>query len=457
MKRSLFRGSGHIFGFTLRDTCSSKGWLISTISIALLLLLGIPLILFLVSSITNDDDTPDPDAVQIRQVLVCDETAGEVDYSYLREAGAYPDVIYTAYDSMEAASAALTEPDSMVILRITYGDGTYLLTTYLGDDSEISRSDAFSFCEYAETHFPTALMQKAAIDPTAAAMLSMPISFEVTALQAEGDAAEETDILHELVSMLFPLLMLMVTYMMVLLYGQAVGNAVLLEKTNKLMDMMLTSVHPFAMVFGKLMAVALAGVMQFLIWLVALVGGCIGGIFFTIRMLPDLPETNPAVSLQQLVLESDLFSIPGIFGAILIFTLGFLLYLSIASISGALASKAEDLGKTNYIFVLTLVVSFFLTLNTTNAEGSLLAAASWLDYVPFTAILIMPGKLLLGEVSFATAVISMLLILLTTGLFIYIAATCYRLLVLYRGNPPTPKALFTMLRDAHKAKKSQNL
>ena len=82
----------------------------------------------------------------------------------------------------------------------------------------------------------------------------------------EGQAAD-------VLSMVLPFVSLMLLYFLVLLYGQGTAASVLLEKTSKLMDLFLVSVEPTAMVLGKVLATALAGLLQLAVWILSLMGG----------------------------------------------------------------------------------------------------------------------------------------------------------------------------------------
>ena len=147
MKKNPLAGIGRVYRFTLKQVCSAKGWLISTILIAVLLLVGIPLILLAAASDGTDSD----DSTRIKQVLVCDETDGDADYNVLKEAGDYETVTYTMYKSMDEAAAAVTEKDTTVILRVTKPDESLMLTVYLPENSELSRSKASDFADFVKS------------------------------------------------------------------------------------------------------------------------------------------------------------------------------------------------------------------------------------------------------------------------------------------------------------------
>lgn len=452
MKRNPLAGTGKVYGFTLKQTMLSKGWLGSTIAIAALLLIGIPLLLFAVSSIGSKADEQD-DETEIRTVLVVDETAGEADYTALKMDESEPEYISCA--SMDAAIGETAEKNDCVILRITDSDGTYVATVYLPQITEISRSKASKLGTLVEERFRVILMQKAEITPEGAALLSMPVQTDTAAIGENAEAeSEDQDMVGELISFMIPYLMLLLVYMMVVLYGQSMANSVLLEKTSKLMETILTAVHPVALMSGKLLATATAAVLQLLIWLFSLIGGMIGGAFFALRMVPDTNNTT-VQAIEQVTDTFVSFSIPGVLMSLLILALGFLLYLSLSAVSGALASKAEDLNKTNIIFVMVLLGSLLLCISSpsqleqgaSTGEMSFISDAMWLKFFPFTSILVVPGGLIMKKISLMLGWASIGILAATVILFVVIAAVIYKMLVLYRGEPPKIKQLLAMLKE----------
>lgn len=115
-------------------------------------------------------------------------------------------------------------------------------------------------------------LDRADLTPEQRALLTAPVEVTVTGGQTgEGEAMG-------LLSMLLPFASLMLLYFLVLLYGQSTAASVILEKTSKLMDLFLVSVEPTAMVLGKVLATALAGLLQLAVWAAGLAGGfAIGG------------------------------------------------------------------------------------------------------------------------------------------------------------------------------------
>ena len=460
MKRNPLAGTGKVYSFTLKQMLCKKAWIITTALIGALFLIGIPLVFWGISAAANDDEE-DTDKPTVKTVLVADETEGEADYNLLKAIG-YEDVTYTAYDTAEAAVAAVSDADSTLVLRVTKSDGTYLITAILPEDTALSRSDASAFANFVSSNFKTVLMEKAQLSPEAAALLSVPISSSVSELK-EDSADDDTDDdgMKSFFRTLIPFMMVMLMYMMVILYGQSMANSVMLEKTSKLMETILTAVHPVALMTGKLFATATAAILQILIWLGCLLGGIFGGAFFALKMIPD--TQNATVQTVDMIAENSgsIFSLSGIFLALLLIALSFLLYLCLGAVSGAMASKTEDLAKTNYVFILVILASFFLCLSfpspetASGSEVTFVSTAAWLQYFPFTSVFVTPGRLILGDLGLGPALGAVACMLIGVALLIWIAAVIYKALVLYRGTPPTPKALLAMIRQNKEAKSAK--
>lgn len=126
---------------------------------------------------------------------------------------------------------------------------------------------------------------------------------------------------------------------------------------------------------------------------------------------------------------------------------GLLLYCSLAAVGGALAEKPEDLSSTNMLFVLVLIVSFFTTMFAGGTGADVpWDAVTWQVWMPFTAILVAPTKILLGALSIPEALGSLGIVVLTAALITVLAGKLYQMMSLYKGNPPSPKKMIEMLR-----------
>lgn len=208
-----------------------------------------------------------------------------------------------------------------------------------------------------------------------------------------------------------------VVYFLILFYGQMIAVSVTTEKSNRAIEILVTSVNPNSLIFGKVLAGALAGIIQTVIILgsgfaaYSAVGKAWGGI---LDMLFDIPVK---------VLVS--FAVFGI--------LSYLLYAFIFGMLGALVSKTEDISKSATPVTLIYVVSFLIAVMGLTASDSMMIKVA--SFIPFTSGNAMFIRISMGSVALWEIILS-LVILGGTCIFTgVLAAKLFRFGTLHYGNP----------------------
>lgn len=250
--KNRFRGLGRVFSFTFRRQLAQPGYRRLTILLALLCLL-LPALLLRLTAAPAGGAAEDVPLCAAREIVVLDRTEGEpVALGWLNDLRpeGWPSADYTSTDASRGGADVLL----VTLERAESGDFTLAVTVPEG--SGLTQADADAYASFLSGYADNILRAKAGLAP-----------FET--------ADEETlaDAVYSVLAMLVPYLCLMVLYFMVLFYGQSVAGCVLMEKTSKLMDFFLVTVEPAAMVLGKILATALAGILQMAVWLASLAGG----------------------------------------------------------------------------------------------------------------------------------------------------------------------------------------
>jgi ABC-2 type transport system permease protein len=199
----------------------------------------------------------------------------------------------------------------------------------------------------------------------------------------------------------------LLVYMFLFTYSASLLKGVMEEKSNKVMDIILSSVSPFTWLMGKITGVGLANVVQFCVWMFV---SYVPYYFFQQHYGQALDMFSPEQIQATIQSSSDpsqalawsewLNAVHGIswWSLMLIMfacmSLGFILYAAIFSVVGILADRESDTQP--YILPITspLLLAFF-TSGVVMAEpyGNL---AMWFSYIPFTAPIILPIRLALG-------------------------------------------------------------
>ena len=468
MKNEL-KGLGKIFAFTFERQVKSTGYLVGTIVFALLCFLLPAGIMAAVEYFGGDSDSAVETAAvsPVQTVYVADETDGAADWNLLTQAGSetFGGISYITCGSLEEADAQAGQEEHSLILLLEEAKKTaqentlsqasngsqngYQMHLLLPDNTSLSEGDAGDLESFLQANFQIILLQKSGIDPAAAAELLVPATTEVTTFGEEALSETEAALesMREVLGMLLPYLNIMILYFLVLFYGQGVANNVIMEKTSKLMDTFLVAVKPTAMVFGKVLAVTAASMLQFVIVAASLIGGFAAGSAL-VRMINPDSDMLLLLFFDSLSEFQGVLTVPGILLAVVMMVSGFFLYCSLSAIGGSAAGKPEDLSSTNVVFTTVLIVSFLAALYA-GGIGSMDsgAFAKWLDFVPFTSILVTPSRIMLGEVSLGMGFVSLLLVLIVSVLCLLLAGKVYRMMALYKGNPPTPAKLMKMLKE----------
>ena len=474
-----FRGFGKIFSFTFLHHVKSKGYIASTLIIAMLCLL-IPMGVLAGRELirggepepeqgmaqemesameqgtestmelkTGDETDLERELEKLQYLYVVDrsqdgigELAGFGDY-LRQETGLDFQVIDFGNDMEKAAELSSGKRDVMVLTADQVGKDFEI--NLLVPEGGVSEMAAESLIPLLDQYMEGA---KARIN--GASGEGDNAADGGAAGSGAAEASEEGDDgLRELVAMAFTFLNIMVLYFFVLIYGSGVSSSVVTEKSSKLMETFLTSVKPSAMVMGKLLAISLSGMLQLVSWVLSLLLGFAAGGGLAQSLNPE--AVNPLTEVLELAayITDGMFSAGTLIAALVMALLGVLLYCSLAAIGGALAGKQEDLSSTSVAFTMVLIISFFASMYGGGIEG-FGADTGWLktmlDWIPFTAVMVTPSKLLLGLIPLGYGLGSMALTAVVTLLLVAAAGRLYKAMALYRGKVPSFKDVIRLLR-----------
>ena len=221
---------------------------------------------------------------------------------------------------------------------------------------------------------------------------------------------------------LYTYIMVMALYMVILLYGQMVAMNVATEKSSRAMELLITSAKPANMMFGKVLASCLAGLVQ------------LAAIFGSGLLLYQL---NKGYWGDNEIVDSIFNIPPELLGYMLVFfLLGFLIYAFLYGAISSTVSKLEDINTAvqpvTYLFLAGFMVVVF-SMSSGNVENLLMKICS---FIPFTSPMAMFTRLAMSAVPWYEVAISVgLLVGCTVGIGI-LAAKIYRAGVLMYGNAP---------------------
>lgn len=231
-------------------------------------------------------------------------------------------------------------------------------------------------------------------------------------------------------------------YMTILLYGVMVMNGVVEEKSNRIMEVLVSSVRPFELLMGKIIGIGLVGLTQLLIWMII---GLLSLKVFSGWATPasvgtSVPDMQQMAVVLKHVGSMDILGMT--IGFIFYFLGGYFLY---AALYAAVASAVNDSGDIQSLSLpVTMPVIFaFIVLNVVinDPHGAL---GFWCSLIPLTSPIVMVGRLPFG-VPWWELVLSV--VLLVGGFFaaVWVSAKIYRTGILLYGKKPTLREMFRWL------------
>lgn len=238
-------------------------------------------------------------------------------------------------------------------------------------------------------------------------------------------------------------------YMFVMSYGGMVMAGVTEEKSNRIIEVMVSSVKPFHLMMGKIFGVLLVGLTQMLIWGVLLgailaVAGIAMGNPATIAEAAGSASQSPAPLPAEAL--GFLASIPMaeiLVMFVLNFVGGYMLYASIFAACGAAVDNQEDSSQFMMPIVILMIFSLYAAMGSVeNTNGPL---AFWTSLFPFTSPIVMMVRIPFG-VPLWQEILSVGILFATATTFVWVGARIYRVGILMYGKKPTPKELWKWIR-----------
>lgn len=242
-------------------------------------------------------------------------------------------------------------------------------------------------------------------------------------------------------------------YMFIFLYGGMVMQGVIQEKSSKVLEIMVSSVKPFQLMFGKIIGIALVALTQLAIWIVLLVGASaiLGGqlagevtpeMTQQMAMGVDMAEMTEGMSSGSSAMMGMLtdagFILKMMFMFALFFIGGYLLYAAMFAAVGSAADNEADTQQLQLPISMPLflgLVVMYMAIREPN--GSL---AVWFSMIPFTSPIVMMARLPYGVPAWELA-LSLALLYGTFVGMVWIAGKIYRIGIFMYGKKPTWKEL----------------
>lgn len=397
---------GKILKFELKSYVKNKAFV--GITIFLVLLIAAVMFFPRVMSLFESDNTPEPsDELSVMLIKPADFSQSEI----LKEtfSGAFTDY-----------NVQLTEADVDTIKeKITSGDAecAFVMTsateyTYYVENLTMYDTNSDIANEVLQKLYQmSAMLNGGMTEEKVGEVMSTQITSSVESLGKD-----------QIQNFFYTYIMIFALYMVILLYGQMVAMNVATEKSSRAMEVLITSANPISMMFGKVIASCVAGLVQ----LVAIFGSAL--LFYNV---------NKGYWGDNMIIDS-IFNIPPMLLVFMLvfFLLGFLIYAFLFGAVSSTVSKLEDINTAvqpiSYLFVFGFMV-VMISMGSGSIDNLLMKICS---FIPFTSPMAMFTRIAMSTVPWYEIVISISILVASTIGIGVLSAKIYRVGVLMYGTSP---------------------
>lgn len=253
---------------------------------------------------------------------------------------------------------------------------------------------------------------------------------------------EEEETTSSIVSYLVGMIMSLMLYMFIMLYGQMVMNSIIEEKNNRVLEVMVSSIKPYQLMLGKILGIGAVAITQILIWAILICS-------FTTWVMPSMVgslfnTTQDIDLLQAITMLGDTGYILTIFGYLTLFLIGgYLFYSAIYASIGSAVDNAQDASQLQSIAIVPIILGMVFSMSVIQDPNSTMAV--WLSMIPLTSPMVMMARVPFG-IPTIEIIMSLMILYICMLLMIWVAAKIYRVGIFMYGKKPNIREIITWTR-----------
>lgn len=283
-------------------------------------------------------------------------------------------------------------------------------------------------------------LEKNGINPDLITQSQAKINIQTKLIDNKGEENLSSSELSLVIAMLSGFLI----YFFIFMYGAMVMRGVIEEKTNRIIEVMISSVKPFQLMIGKIIGIALVGLTQFFFWLIiALIGMSIAPFLMESSSLiqSEINTANSTINSLEVFNNLPIYTL--VLGFIFYFIAGYFLYGSLFASVGAAVDQETDSQQFMLPLTLPLILSFIMIQPIIdNPHGDL---AYWFSMIPFTSPIIMMVRIPFGVPIFEL-ILSMTILIIGILSSIWLSSKIYRVGILMYGKKPSYKEIWKWIK-----------
>lgn len=440
------KGWKQILSFTYLQTLKSKAFKTGTIVICVLIALVCAAINILPALFSGDDgifgdDDEQTEAQNVNTLYIY--TENQLDFQL-------PPIQNTVFENiteeqLETKLNEITSGDKAeMLLTVTGGgDKSYSLNFYRPESEEIlSRYTAEEFSYEVTDNFTKALYLSIGVSEEDLPLAMADVSSNVTVYGGESE-------IQMIVGQVLPMVVSLIFYMFIMLYSQSIAQSIATEKSSRVIELLITSCRPLAIIVGKIAGTLLVCITQTAIF------GAVGTAAFLLTApfgvmnvvnsgaVGEITDMAGEAAANTDIMGEISTAVPGLFDPLAIFAiiitviLGFLFFALLAGLVGAGVSRLEDLANSLQPLILLAVAGFMLAYipPAMNFEGGMDGVITFSYFFPISSPFALPSAILMGKIDGLQTLLAIVFLAAMVFLAALLTAKVYEVIILYTGKP----------------------
>lgn len=278
-------------------------------------------------------------------------------------------------------------------------------------------------------------LRKQGISESQLQKAKVPITLKVKKQTEQG--AAETDKMTETIKTVLASVLMYITFTFIMMYAIRVMRSVIEEKSNRVVEIIISSVKPFNLMLGKILGTTFMALTQFVIWIAI--------VLIAMKILPSVLGSMPQMDMVSGVIDS-LFELNYvlIIGTFLIYFLfGYLLYSAFFAAIGASVDSETETQQFMWVGLLPLMLGVYSSISVvSNPDGPV---GFWMSMIPFTSPVTMMARIPHGVPTWQL-ILSIIILISTVLAMVWFAAKIYRVGILMYGKKPSFKEWLKWIR-----------
>lgn len=450
MKKDSVRGWRDVFTFTLTQTLKSKAYIVSMVIMMVIAMVSMPLMnIFLLNSTTEG-----PEKSAIEKVYLYNMTLYRNLDLDSELTDAYKHIVFEeTIGDMNALETKVEEEETNSVILLLMEDENYCYIQFLrSPDGDVTNYELQLLGQYVQNAYTKAKVQLLGLTDEQMTFFETSVVASSSIVDTENAIVlEDTSITEGEYWFIYG--MMFVVLMVVIMGASQVASSIVQEKSSKVIEYLLTSIRPLAIIVGKVFAMLVAVMVQMIALILAAfvstkIGGLLSGESGNVITQFMTPEMLESLNFGNIVL------------GLVVAGAGMVLYATLAGLCGATASRMEEAGESLSLLTMISLIGFYIgfgAASTLMATGEN-AFVTFALIFPVSSSFLLPAALLVGKADWWIALIAIAVLLLSIVLMFKFVAKVYEGLILHNGARLKFKDVMAMAKGpkAKKVKKGEN-